>query len=51
MGKDPTLEESIAEVKKQHQTLTPEFIDLFVDVLYEMIVDLAERKKKELQSK
>ena len=46
MGKEkqPSLEEAIEEVKRTHQQYTPEFIDLFVDVLFQMVVETIESK-------
>lgn len=46
MGNEPSLEETIAEVKKRNQQMTPEFVDMFIDVIYKMVVDKIERKEK-----
>lgn len=46
MGNEPSLEETIAEVKKRNQQMTPEFVDMFIDVIYRMVVDMIERKEK-----
>lgn len=52
MGKEkqPSLEEAIEEVKRTHQQYSPEFIDLFVDVLFQMVVEIIESKDKKSQS-
>lgn len=52
MGKEkqPSLEEAIEEVKRTHQQYSPEFIDLFVDVLFQMVVEIIESKEKKSQS-
>ena len=52
MGKEkqPSLEEAVEEVKRTHQQYTPEFIGLFVDVLFQMVVEIIESKEKKSQS-
>ena len=42
----PTLEESIEEVRRRNQQMTPEFVDQFIDVIYRMVVDILQEKEQ-----
>ena len=42
----PTLEESIEEVRRRNQQMTPEFVDQFIDVIYRMVVDILQEEEQ-----
>ena len=44
MGNEPTLRETLEEVKKRNQHMDPEFVDLFIDVIYKMVIEILEEE-------
>ena len=44
---DFTLELKLVEVKKRNKDLDPEFVDMFIDVIYRMVVEMLEEEDKE----
>ena len=44
MGNEPTLKETLEEVKKRNQHMDPEFVDLFIDVIYKMVIEILEEE-------
>ena len=42
----PTLEESIEEVRRRNQQMTPEFVDQFIDVIYRIVVDILQEEEQ-----
>ena len=50
IGAGPTLEEALEDVRKRNQQMTPEFVDMFIDVIYRMVIEILEEEKpKELE--
>ena len=45
-GTGPTLEESLAEVKKRNQHMDPEFGDLFIDMIYKMVIEILKEEEQ-----
>ena len=43
---DFTLELKLVEVKKRNKDLDPEFVDMFIDVIYRMVVEMLEEDEK-----
>ena len=43
---DFTLELKLVEVKKRNKDLDPEFVDMFIDVIYRMVVEMLEEDKE-----
>ena len=41
---DFTLELKLVEVKKRNKDLDPEFVDMFIDVIYRMVVEMLEEE-------
>ena len=46
MGPGPTLEEAFAEIKQRNQHMNPEFVDLFIDVIYKMVIEILEEEEQ-----
>ena len=48
---DFSLELKLVEVKKRNKDLDPEFVDMFIDVIYRMVVEILkeEDEKKHVQ--
>ena len=44
---DFTLELKLVEVKKRNKDLDPEFVDMFIDVIYRMVVEMLEEENEE----
>ena len=44
---DFTLELKLVEVKKRNKDLDPEFVDMFIDVIYRMVVEMLEEEDEE----
>ena len=44
---DFTLELKLVEVKKRNKDLDPEFVDMFIDVIYRMVVEMLEEEEDE----
>ena len=44
---DFTLELNLVEVKKRNKDLDPEFVDMFIDVIYRMVVEMLEEEEDE----
>ena len=42
----PTLEESIEEVRRRNQQMTPEFVDQFIDIIYRMVIDILQEEER-----
>ena len=50
IGTGPTLEEALEDVRRRNQQMTPEFVDMFIDVIYRMVIEILEEEKpKELE--
>lgn len=45
-GTEQTPEEVIVEIKEKNQQMTPEFVDLFIDVIYRMVIKIIEKEEK-----
>lgn len=43
---DFTLKLKLVEVKKRNKDLDPEFVDMFIDVIYRMVVEVLEEDKE-----
>ena len=41
-----SLELKLVEVKKRNKDLDPEFVDMFIDVIYRMVVETLEEDEK-----
>ena len=49
IGTGPTLKEALEDVRRRNQQMTPEFVDMFIDVIYRMVIEILEEEKpKEL---
>ena len=50
IGTGPTLKEALEDVRRRNQQMTPEFVDMFIDVIYRMVIEILEEEKpKELE--
>ena len=44
---EQTITLKTVEIKKRNQQITPEFADMFIDVIYRMIIEMLEEEEKE----